>query len=138
VNEYAVTRYDRQKGQGGFFVQYIDTFLKMKTEASGYPDWVRTSEDQDRYVDNFYASEGILLDKEAIRPNAAKRGLAKLCLNSMWRKLTERNDKTMTEIITETKGLYGFLTTPIVEVTNVVFASDDVVSLLWKAGQKKT
>ena len=83
VYEYAVTQYDPQTGQGGLFVEYVDTFLKLKTEASGYPDWVRTPEDEDRYISNFQASEGIRLDKEAIRPNAAKRGLAKLCLNSM-------------------------------------------------------
>jgi hypothetical protein len=35
VYEYDVTQYDWQTGQGGRFVQYIDTFLKLKTEASG-------------------------------------------------------------------------------------------------------
>ena len=35
VYEYDVTQYDWQTGQGGHFVQYIDTFLKLKTEASG-------------------------------------------------------------------------------------------------------
>jgi G:T-mismatch repair DNA endonuclease (very short patch repair protein) len=89
IYEYEVTRYDPQTGQGGLFAEYIDTFLKLKAEASGYPDWVRTPEEEDRYIDNFYASEGIRLDKEAIRPNAAKRGLSKLCLNSTWGKLTE-------------------------------------------------
>jgi len=47
------------------------------------------------------------LDRECIRFNAAKRGLAKLCLNSMWGKLTERNDRMLTKIITEPKELYG-------------------------------
>jgi len=50
-------------GQGGLFVEYVDTFLKLKTEASGYPDWVRTTEDKDRYISNFHASEGIRLEK---------------------------------------------------------------------------
>ena len=86
--EYAVTQYDSQTGQGGLFVEYINTFLKLKTEASGYPSWVRTPEDEDRYIDAFYASEGIRLEKAKINSNAAKRGLAKLCLNSMWGKLT--------------------------------------------------
>ena len=52
VYEYDVTQYDRQTGQGGLFVQYIDTFLKLKTEASGYHSWVRTPEDEDRYIAN--------------------------------------------------------------------------------------
>jgi len=49
---------------------------------------------------------------ECIRFNAAKRGLAKLYLKSMWVKLTGQNDRTMFKIITETKELYGFLATP--------------------------
>ena len=87
VYEYNVKLHDPQTGQGGLFVDHINIFLNLKTEASGYPDWVGTPEDEDRYIDNFYASEGIRLVRETIKPNAAKRGLVKLCLNSMWGKL---------------------------------------------------
>ena len=45
VFEYAVTQYDRATGEGGLFVEYINTFLKLKTEASGYPSWVLTPSD---------------------------------------------------------------------------------------------
>ena len=34
VYEYAVTQYDSLTGEGGLFVEYIDTFLKLKMEAS--------------------------------------------------------------------------------------------------------
>jgi hypothetical protein len=84
VYEYQVTRYDPETREGGLFAQYVDTFLKLKAEASGYPDWVHDAEDEDRYVREFSASEGIVLDKDAICRNPAERGLAKLCLNSMW------------------------------------------------------
>jgi len=115
-------------------VNYINTFLKLKAEASGYPRWVRSPESEDRYVESFWQSEGIRLDRECIRFNAAKRGLSKLCLNSMWGKLTERKNLTMTKVITEPKELYGFLATPGIEVVNLVFASDDVFWLSWKCG----
>ena len=36
--EYVLTRYVPQTGRDGLFVQNIDTFLKLKTESSGYPD----------------------------------------------------------------------------------------------------
>jgi hypothetical protein len=29
--EYQVTQYDKETGEGGLFVQYSDTFLKLKT-----------------------------------------------------------------------------------------------------------
>lgn len=68
---------DPQTGEGGLFAQYIDTFLKLKADASGYPDWVQCPECEDRYISNFYISEGIQLDKDAIRPAPTKRGLGK-------------------------------------------------------------
>jgi hypothetical protein len=132
VYEYQVTRYDPQTGEGGLFVNYINTFLKLKAEASGYPSCVQGLEDEERYVESFWQSKGIRLDRESIVANAAKRGLAKLCLNSIWGKLTERSDRTQTVVIAEPKGLYGFLTIPGIEVLNMAFASDDVVWLSWK------
>jgi len=42
VYEYAVTQYDKASGEGGLFVVYINSFLKLKEEASGYPSWVRS------------------------------------------------------------------------------------------------
>jgi hypothetical protein len=76
--DYEVTQYDPKTGGGGHFVQYIDTFLKVKAEASSYPGWVQGTEDENRYVKYIRESEGIELDKALIQKNAAKRGLAKL------------------------------------------------------------
>jgi hypothetical protein len=38
--EYEVTQYDTNTGEGGHVIKYIDTFLKPKADASGYPEWV--------------------------------------------------------------------------------------------------
>jgi len=103
-----VTKYNPETGEGGLFVNYINTFLKLKAEASGYPGWVRSPEDEDRYLESFWQIEDIRLDRERIRFNSAKRVMVKLCLNWMWGNLTERNDRTMTKIITEPKFLYDF------------------------------
>ena len=69
IYEYHVTQYEPSTGQGGLFVEYINNFLKLKTEASGYPSWVRTPEDVS-YINMFKASESLLLDRNAIRSNA--------------------------------------------------------------------
>jgi len=37
-----VTLFDPKTGQGGLSVEYINAFLKLKAEARGYPNWVRT------------------------------------------------------------------------------------------------
>jgi hypothetical protein len=74
--EYLVTRYDPQTGDGGLFAEYINTFLKPKSVAIGYPNWVQCPEDEYRYICEFQESEGILLGKGNIGLNPAKRGLA--------------------------------------------------------------
>jgi len=137
VYDNQVTQYNPETGDRGLFVKYINTFLKLKAETSGYHGWVRSPVDEDRYVELFWQSEGISLDTECIRFSTVKRGLVKLCLNSMWGKLKERNDRTMTKTITEHKELYGFLATLGMEVVNTVFASDVVVWLSWKRGAEE-
>jgi len=68
---------------GGHFVDYINTFLKLKAEASGYPGWVRSPAVEELYIESLWKNEGKRLDRESIKSNAAKTVLAKLCLNSM-------------------------------------------------------
>ena len=86
--EYNVTKYDTETRLGCLFSGYLDSLLKLKSEASASPAWVRNPADEERYIESFWKSEGIRLYGEAIKPNAAKRGLAKLCLNSIWENLT--------------------------------------------------
>jgi len=76
--ENQVNKYSPETGEGGHFVEYINTFLELKAKASGYPFWVQSPEEEDRYMESFRHSEGIRLDKEANRYNVAKRDLAKL------------------------------------------------------------
>ena len=59
--EYEVTIYDPQTREGGLLVDYINTFLKTKAEASGYPAWFRNPEDEERYVETLKAREGVLM-----------------------------------------------------------------------------
>lgn len=66
----------------GVYKKYIDTFLNIKQESSGYPDWVVTPEDECKFKDDYYVSEGILLGD--IEPNPGKRAFAKTMLNCLW------------------------------------------------------
>jgi hypothetical protein len=129
--KYEVTLYNPDTGKDGLFVEYINTFLKLKAEASGYPDWVQTPHDEGLYIRQFYQNEGIQLNRDSMCCYAAKRGSAKLYLNSMWGKLTERSNRTRTKLISDPQELYRFLVTPGIEVQNV-FASEDVVWISWQ------
>jgi hypothetical protein len=48
VYQYEVTQYNPEINDRGLFVEYINTFLKLNAEASGYPCWVQTPDDEDR------------------------------------------------------------------------------------------
>ena len=48
----------------------------------------------------------------------------------MWGKSTARKDRAQTNVISELKK-YSFLVTPGIEVTNLMFSSDDVVWIRW-------
>ena len=56
----------------------------------------------------------------------------KLCLNSRSDKLTDRNNRTQTKLISDPKDLYRFLAKPCIKVINLVFAIDEVVWVSWK------
>jgi len=49
----------------------------------------------------------------------------------MWGKLTERNNRTESNTISNPQELYRFLGIPGIEVANLVFASNDVVWASW-------
>jgi hypothetical protein len=65
----------------------MEPLLGNKAEASGFPTGFRTHDHKESYIKAFYESEGVQLDCNFIRPNAAMRGITKLCLNSMSGKL---------------------------------------------------
>ena len=77
------SQYDKQPKQGGLFTDYINTFLKIKQQASGWPDWCVSETDKQQYIHDYFKFkyEGIKLDYEAIEKNPRLRSLAKLCLN---------------------------------------------------------
>jgi hypothetical protein len=78
-------------------------FLKLKQEASGYPSWVHTDGDRDRYIEEYRRAEGIALDKASIFKNPGQRTLAKLKLNSVWGKWAQNQNKTQTSLVTSAK-----------------------------------
>ncbi|KAG8230772.1 hypothetical protein J437_LFUL017824 [Ladona fulva] len=76
------TVYDPATGEGGLFRKYIDCFLKIKQEASGFPSWCRTADDKSKYLCSFRKRENIALDETAVQQNPGLRQLSKLMLNS--------------------------------------------------------
>ena len=68
----------------GLFAEYVNTWLKIKQEASGWPASCITTEQRRAYVHAYEAREGTRLDVPHIELNPGPRTLAKTMNNSMW------------------------------------------------------
>ena len=66
------------------FKTYIDEYLKIKQESSGWPAECITQEQKEDYINKYYEREGIRLDSACISKNPGRRQVAKLALNSFW------------------------------------------------------
>jgi hypothetical protein len=73
-----------EKWSDEIFRGYVKDFMKLKIHASGFPDWCKTEEQKDEYIRENEQKFGIVIEKEKMIPNAGRRYLAKLCLNSLW------------------------------------------------------
>ena len=91
------------------FRDYIDTFLKLKVEASGLPEGVVTEEQIAGYIAQFFEQEGVVIEREKISKNPGMRAFAKLCLNSFWGRLGMQDARLSTVFINSAKELYDYL-----------------------------
>ena len=114
------------------FAPYVDTWLKIKQESSGYPSWAQTDAQKEDYVKNYKAREGIDLDPQHIKKNPGRKATAKLMLNSFWGKFGEQMNKMKTKQITEPHELIDHLNDTTIEISDVRILSADVIELTYK------
>ena len=91
------------------FKPYVSKFLKIKQEASGFPEWVKCEEDKDKYIKQYLDNQGIQMEKEKIEVNPGLRAIAKLCLNSLWGKFGQRTNMGKCEIVKNKEEFYKIL-----------------------------
>ena len=53
------SQYDPMLGKGGLFAEYVNTFLKIKQEASGFPTGCDSEESKREYIQQYKEKEGI-------------------------------------------------------------------------------
>ncbi|XP_036147283.1 uncharacterized protein LOC118647134 [Monomorium pharaonis] len=130
--QYNVTRYDPGTRQGGLFAEYINTFLQLKQEASGWPSECQDDEAKERYLREYEKTEGIVLEKNNIARNSGLRSVAKLCLNSFWGKFGQRANLPKTEIVKTFHHFATLLTSPEHEITGILPVNDEVMYVSWR------
>jgi len=66
----------------GLFQDYVKPWLKIKQEASGFPQRVGDDETKrQQYIREYYKHEGIQLEYDKIEHNPGLRALAKMMFN---------------------------------------------------------
>ena len=118
-------QYDKASGEGGIFAGYIDTFLRIKQELSGYPDWCKTEQDKIKFKQDYFEAEGIRL--ENLEKNKGMRAIAKIMLNSLWGKLAQRENMTKAEYISEPAKFFDLVTNPNKVVKNVDICRENLL-----------
>ena len=126
------SQYDPDTKTGGLFTEYVNTFLKMKQEASGWPEWCDNDDNKHKYINDYYEREGIQLDYDNIRKNPGLRSLAKLMLNSFWGKFGQRTNMQRLSHIADPAEFFDMLTNDEQTITGINFINDDIVELRWK------
>ena len=122
--------------QEGLFKDYVNTRLKIKTEASGWPKGCDTEERRQTYIENFRTHEGVVdLEYHKIKHNPGLRSLAKMMLNSMWGKFGQRPNKTQVKEFIDPPALTQFLDSDQHDIRYVSPLSEERVDVHFKMEQ---
>ena len=109
------------------FQDYINTFVRLKTEASGYPRNVVTPQQCQEYADTLREKEGVSIRHENVRKNPGLRTIAKLLLNSLYGKFAQRSTQKRHEFITNAAQLFKTMGDPSKKVEDFHVMSEDVM-----------
>ena len=113
----------------GLFADYVNIWLRIKQEASGWPKEDMSEEEKRKYIHDYYEMEGIQLQYDNIKKNPGLRTLAKLMLNSMWGKFGQRLNKTQIQAFDDPHAFHRFLDTDTLDVRHVSVINDDMVEV---------
>ena len=114
----------------GLFQDYVNTWLKIKEEASGWAQWAGDDETKrQQYIREYYEHEGIQLAYDKLEENKGLRTLAKMMLNSMWDKFGQRLNKTQVQELDDPQAFHCFLYTDTLEVRHVSVINDHMVEV---------
>jgi len=122
------SQYSRDGTEVGLFSQFVNGFLRMKQEASGYPSTVQTDAEKAHYIESYREQEGIDLDPTKIKKRPALRSIAKMLLNSLWGKFSQR-DLPRTDVFgaNEEAKVINLMADPSREIMDFFIPTDDMI-----------
>ena len=159
IKIHEVWNFPANQQQSGLFRNYVDTWLKSKQEASGWPSWCQTMEQKRNYIVNYQEREGIRLDISQIVKNPGRKATAKLMLNryllhvaffscchsisshlfffffsfscSFWGKFGERSNKATTVTIHNPSHLFNLITDTTLNISTLRLCTEDILEAVY-------
>ena len=104
----------------GMFAGYVDAWLKIKLEKSGWPDGCDSAEKKEEYVKQTERQEGIRIDAAAVEKNPGLRMIAKLMLNSLWGRLAMKGNMWQSKVVSSYQDMMTIVADEKKEVMPVV------------------
>ena len=125
--------YHFKEWKQGLFANYVNTFLKVKQEASGWPASMHnaTSADKLTYLKKFEEHENVQLDFDKIKKNPGLRSVAKTCLNAFWGKFAQRQNLPQSVFINSERGFYHVMTDRRKKLRDVQVINKDVAMITY-------
>uniref|UniRef100_A0A1I7ZPH1 DNA-directed DNA polymerase n=1 Tax=Steinernema glaseri TaxID=37863 RepID=A0A1I7ZPH1_9BILA len=114
------------------FSSYINEFLKVKQEASGWPPHVMSTEAKERYLRDCREGMGIELEPSKVEHNPGLRFIAKLMLNSFWGKWGQRGDLVSTAFVSSIEEAWQKFADHTLEVISFTPLGENVAMLTYK------
>jgi hypothetical protein len=122
--------YEVNENSNGLFGDFINTCIKGKIEASGWPRENMTEHEKDEYIKNYELNEGIKLNKDNIELNPGKRHTFKLVANSFWGKWGQNTMKMhKTEYVREPEKFFNMLSDDSLEIDDAYLISEHVIQV---------
>ena len=110
--------------------------MKLKEEASGYPDNVHSEVEKQEYIEKFLEKEGILLDKSNIKNNPGIRSVMKLMLNSFWGRFGMQTNKMQVKYISNLADWYALLDDDRYTIQDISMDIPDVLIVYYNQNEK--
>ena len=119
------------------FTDYVNTWLKIKQESSGWPTWVGSDPTKrQQYIEDYERKENIRLNPEKIEGNPGLRSLAKLMLNSFWGKFGQRSNLAATTTCTDPVEFFELLRDDSLEIVRILPINEYVVEVVHRKRQE--
>ncbi|XP_035214602.1 uncharacterized protein LOC118188297 [Stegodyphus dumicola] len=118
------------------FRSYIDLFLKIKQESSGWPSECVTEEARLKYIRQYEEREGVKLEAEKISKNPGRRQVAKLALNSFWGRWGMNVNKAQLTYVHTVPDFNKMLADSTKKIKDVFLPTPEVAAISWESAKE--